>query len=250
MATRKVINKIIKDWQAYYIFWSGWADIDVDSALSTTSENPVQNKVITTELNKKANSNSLWTAASKDTWTSAWNVPLLNSNWKLDDSIIPAVAIVDTYAVTNKSDLLALSAQKWDVWIVSSESKSYILWGTGDPTVEANWLWLKTPSSVNNATISLTQAWESIDSFTVNQATNKTIALRGDIYLTQDEYDALPSSKETDWNNYHIIDDWYTPTVRETVYSGDEWVDYEITVWTTEPASWTASNIITIVKES
>ena len=146
MATRKVINKIIKDWQAYYIFWSGWADIEVDSALSTTSENPVQNKVITTELNKKANSNSLWTAASKDTWTSAWNVPLLNSNWKLDDSIIPAVAIVDTYAVTNKSDLLALSAQKWDVWIVSSESKSYILWGTGDPTVEANWLELKSPT--------------------------------------------------------------------------------------------------------
>lgn len=199
--TKKVINKLIKDWQVYYIFWSGWADIDVDSALSTTSENPVQNKVITTELNKKANSNSLWTAASKDTWTSAWNVPLLNSNWKLDDSIIPAVAIVDTYAVTNKSDLLALSAQKWDVWIVSSESKSYILWGTGDPTVEANWLWLKTPT------------------------------------------DAVTS---VNWRTWAVT--WLLES--ETVSSWDTWTSYEIKVWTSEPASWTASNIITIVKES
>lgn len=36
--------------------------IDVDSALSTTSTNPVQNKVITTELNKKAESGHKHTA--------------------------------------------------------------------------------------------------------------------------------------------------------------------------------------------
>ena len=38
---------------------TGGSQITVDSALSTTSENPVQNKVITTEINKKANATAL-----------------------------------------------------------------------------------------------------------------------------------------------------------------------------------------------
>ena len=32
----------------------------------------------------------LWTAASKDAWTSAWNVPVLNEDWMLPDSTIPS----------------------------------------------------------------------------------------------------------------------------------------------------------------
>ncbi len=63
---------------------NGGSEITVDSELSTTSENPVQNKVITTELNKKANSSSIPTQLSQltgdsthrtvtDTEKSAWN---------------------------------------------------------------------------------------------------------------------------------------------------------------------------------
>ena len=32
----------------------------------------------------------LWTSASKDVWTSAWNVPVLNEDWMLPDSTIPS----------------------------------------------------------------------------------------------------------------------------------------------------------------
>ena len=63
---------------------NGGSEITVDSELSTTSENPVQNKVITTELNKKANSSSVPTQLSQltadsthrtvtDTEKSTWN---------------------------------------------------------------------------------------------------------------------------------------------------------------------------------
>jgi hypothetical protein len=44
---------------------NGGSEITVDSELSTTSENPVQNKVITTELNKKANSDDIPTKLSQ-----------------------------------------------------------------------------------------------------------------------------------------------------------------------------------------
>ena len=104
-----------------------------------------------------ANSANLWTASTKNTWTCCGDVPILWAGGKLDNSIIPSVAITDTYEVANKSDLLSLSAQKWDVWIVSSEDKSYILWWTWEPSVESNWKLLKTPT---DAVISVNwQTW-------------------------------------------------------------------------------------------
>jgi hypothetical protein len=44
---------------------SGGASIEVDSSLSTTSTNPVQNKVITAELNKKAETGAIPTKLSQ-----------------------------------------------------------------------------------------------------------------------------------------------------------------------------------------
>jgi hypothetical protein len=40
--------------------------------------------------------------------------------------------------------------------------------------------------------------------------------------------------------------EWSTPT-EPTVVSDDSWVTYHITVSNSDPASWTASNIITLV---
>ena len=50
--------------------------ITVDSALSTTSENPVQNKVITSALNNKVNSSDLAEVASSGSFTDLINVPV------------------------------------------------------------------------------------------------------------------------------------------------------------------------------
>lgn len=96
---------------------------------------------------------TLWTAASKDVGTSAWEVPVLDANWKLDSSIVPSTWVMTSYTVTNKSDLTTLSsAVKWDIWIVTSENKTYIL--SNDPySTLSNWTELLFPtgsvSSVN-----------------------------------------------------------------------------------------------------
>lgn len=104
-----------------------------------------------------ANSANLWTASTKNTWTCCGDVPILWAGGKLDNSIIPSVAISDTFTVTNKADLTWLtSAEKWDVWIVTAENKTYIL--SADPySTAANWKELLTPT---DAVISVNwQTW-------------------------------------------------------------------------------------------
>lgn len=79
---------------------------------------------------------TLGTAASKNTGTSPDNVPILDSNGKLADSVIPAVAITDTYVVDTKSAMLALNAQKGDIAIRSDLNKSFVLQATPASTPE------------------------------------------------------------------------------------------------------------------
>lgn len=86
----------------------------------------------------------LGSAASKDVGTAAGNVPVLDSNGKLVESIIPAVAITETYVVDSRSAMLALSAQVGDVAIRTDVSKSFILQSL-PATTDANWKELLTP---------------------------------------------------------------------------------------------------------
>lgn len=87
---------------------------------------------------------SLGSAASKDVGTAAGNVPVLGSNGKLVESIIPVVAITETYVVDSQSAMLALSAQVGDVAIRTDVSKSFILQSL-PATTDANWKELLTP---------------------------------------------------------------------------------------------------------
>ena len=130
--------------------------------------------------------NSLGTAASKDVGTAAGNVPVLDSNGKLVESIIPAVAITETYVVGSETAMLALKAQVGDVAIRTDVSKSFILQSLPASTA-ANWKELLTPDckviSVNGkqGAVVLTGADISTD-FTqaasrVNVATGETLAV-------------------------------------------------------------------------
>lgn len=86
------------------------------------------------------------TAASKNTGTAGGNVPVLDSNGKLDANIVPTIAISDTFVVNTQAAMLALSAQVGDVAVRTDLSKSYIL-KANDPTILTNWQELLTPVS-------------------------------------------------------------------------------------------------------
>ena len=174
--------KLIKDWWAIpdAQIQSDWDQSD------NTKKDFIKNKptIPAAQVNSDWNSASwvsqilnkptLWTAASKNTWTSSWNVPVLDSNGKLDNSVLPAVALVDTFTVANKSDLTSLSsADQWDIWIVTSESKTYVL-SVAPYSTAANWKELLTPTdavtSVNTKTWAVTLNADDIsDTSTTNK---------------------------------------------------------------------------------
>lgn len=98
----------------------------------------------------------LGSAAYKATGTGNGNIPVLDSNGKLDDSVIPSLAITDTFEANSQNAMLALSnAKKGDVCIRTDQNKCYILSADGYSTL-ANWKELKTPTdavqSVNGKT--------------------------------------------------------------------------------------------------
>lgn len=126
--------------------------------------------------------NKLGTASSKDVGTAAGNVPLLDANGKLVESVIPAVAIVDTFVVANQAAMLALTAQKGDVAIRTDINRSYILQSTPASEI-ANWKELLTPTdtvlSVNGKTGVVTLTGADISS-TFTQAASRTNLASGE----------------------------------------------------------------------
>lgn len=125
--------------------------------------------------NNLTNSPTLGTAASKNTGTSAGNIPILDSNGQLADSVIPAVAITDTYVVNTEAAMLALSAQKGDIAIRSDLNKSFVLQATPASTL-ANWKELLTPTdavlSVNGKTGAVTLNLDDISDGSTRKLAN------------------------------------------------------------------------------
>lgn len=131
-------GKAIKDWSVSLATLSAWA-----SAWATAVQ-PWD----------------IGTAAACNTWTSSWNVPILDSNWKLATSTLPWVALTDTFTVSTSSDLTSLSsADQWDIAIVTTENKTYVL-SVAPYSTAANWKEILSPTgwvtSVNGNTWAVT----------------------------------------------------------------------------------------------
>ena len=128
-------------------------DTTATSAQAATSDEAIAGtgKITLHKISKTGNYNDLLnkpilgTAASKDTGTSSGNVPVLDSNGKLADSVIPAVAITDTYEAASQTAMLGLNAQKGDICIRSDLNKSFVLQTVPASTL-GNWKELKTPT--------------------------------------------------------------------------------------------------------
>lgn len=125
------------------------------------------------------NKPTLGTAAAANTGTSSGNVPVLDGSGKLNASVLPAIAITDTFVVANQAAMLALTAEVGDIAVRTDLNKSFIL-KTADASILANWQELLTPtdlvSSVNGLTGAVTLTYSNVgaeQAFTKNTAFNK-----------------------------------------------------------------------------
>ena len=91
----------------------------------------------------------LGTASTKNVGTAAGNVPILDADGKLNTSILPAIALVDTFVVDSEAAMLALNAQQGDVAVRTDVNKTFILSQSPASTL-ANWVELLFPCSVTS----------------------------------------------------------------------------------------------------
>ena len=259
------------DWKLYVDNWTGtftqvYLKPEVD-ALFTQLRSEISAVGYSWEYSDLLHKPTLWTASSLNVGTNPWDIPVVQQNWLLADSIIPK-KISSTYVVQTVSDLTGITqAVAWDLAVVTQDSTTYIL--QQDPySVANNWVELLSPwSSVTSVnwqtwavvlnTLNVPQAWNNqyissteravwnaklwtndvatvaltgnyndlgnkpvvdtaLSTSSTNAVQNKAIAtainaITWDItalpqveYLTQDEYDALPSDKETNGYSYFI----------------------------------------------
>lgn len=214
---------------AWYI--TGISSWDVTTALWYTPVNP----------------SSLWTASACNTGTSSWNVPVLDSNWKLNKSTLPWVALTDTYTVSTSSDLTSLSsAEQGDLAIVTTENKTYVL-ATEPYSTAWNWKEILTPTgwvtSVNSQTWAVTLDADDISDSTT---TNKFVtANEKSTWSGKQDALTLPATP-TQWNlvtwwanNKSLVDWWAIPTgVPSWWNNGDVLTNVSWTPTWQAPSGW------------
>lgn len=86
------------------------------------------------------------TALSTSEKGAADGVAELDSSSKILSSQLPSLTITETDVVADKTERLALDAEKGDVAIQQDKNQSYILKGT-DPTLDSEWTVLQSPTS-------------------------------------------------------------------------------------------------------
>lgn len=123
--------------------------------------------------------------------TGSGNIPSLDSNGKLPTSVLPSLAITDTFVVNSQSAMLALSAQVGDVCVRTDLNKNYILKTDGASTL-ANWQELLTPAT--GVTSVRVQTGEGLSS---SVSTAQTSSLDTTISIASGY--TLPTT--TEWNN-------------------------------------------------
>lgn len=189
------------------------------------------------QIDTKITALNLGTVSTKNTGTGNGNVPILDSNGKLADSVVPKIAMTNTYVVASQSAMLALSnAQEGDVAVRTDLKKSFILKGSSYSTL-TNWQELLSPTdavtSVNGSTGAVTVSLSGLggvasstynahvssnDHLTTEQRTILNNARTSEIV---DSDGATLAATSTAYANsvigngliyYPVVDSGYTPT--------------------------------------
>ena len=150
------------------------------------------------QIDTKITAIGLGTAATKNTGTGNGNIPILDSSGKLADSVIPKVAITNTWVVASQTEMLALSnAQEGDVAVRTDLNKSFILKTTGYSTL-ANWQELLTPTdvvtSVNGSTGAVTVTLAGLGGVSTTTFNTHTAS---DVHLTANQKTILANAVNT-----------------------------------------------------
>lgn len=155
---------------------------------------------------------ALGSAANVNIGTNAGDIPVLGADGKLADSVVPKIAITDTFVVANQTEMLALTAEVGDVAVRTDTNTSFILKATPASTI-GNWVQLLTPQqagviSVNGKTGAVTIGPSELFMSGYQQA-----ATPGNITATDSVSEAIGKVEKTATTKAPLASPTFTGTV-------------------------------------
>lgn len=258
VASTTVETETVKVWDYYTYDWQHWLllvntarEIAVDSSLSTTSTNPVENRVITNALNTKQNNISdletirswaaLWATAlqpwaglSELTWTSdditQWTTNLFmttaersklsNQSWvntwdetqtTIKNKLWQASTSTDGYLTS--TDWNTFNNKQWTISDLETIRSNASAWKNASDTIAIYWD-IVTHDADEFATAS--QGWKAD---TAIQPWDNVSELTNDAwYITDAYHDSTKQDKLIAWANIQIAADWKTISATDTTY--------------------------------
>lgn len=176
----------------------GTVTVDIVQTTGQSTTAVISQKGVTDAINaaKTEVTSNLGTASSKDVGTAEGNVPVLGSGGKLDQNILPSIAITETFVVASESEMLALTAQVGDVAVRTDVNKSFILQNSPATTV-TNWVELLAPDC---------------KVLSVNGKVGAVVLAGADINVTFSEHSGAMSNIMTGSNiseSFGIIAQWF-----------------------------------------
>lgn len=121
-------------------------------------------------------------------------VAALDANGKISDSVLPPLAIGETFVVSSEADMLALTAQIGDICVRTDISKTYIKLNNNNPSTMADWQLFYTSGEV----------------ISVNGETGAVVLDADDISDLGTTNKFVTAAEKTTWNNKQNAI-WYTP---------------------------------------
>ena len=245
------------DWAQWILTKNSARQIAVDQTLSTTSTNPVENRVITNELNNKQNRLTAWDNITIDANNviSAVDTTYQNLPAAYNGSDVSLVTTWDKYNWNHKQNqLVAWANIQINGNTISATNTQYAnlpeaQWGTDNTLVttwdkynwnrKQDWLTAWANIQINNWVISAVDTtysagtWITIDNNNVISADVQSAVWWHITWNINDQTDLKNALDEkqnllSPWANIQIVNDMISAT--DTTYSAWEWISIS---WTT-----------------
>lgn len=176
----------------------------------------------------------------------------LDANGKLPNSILPPLAIWETYVVDTEAKMLALQAQTGDVCVRTDETKTYIKLNDNNPATLADWQVLLFPgqNAWGQITWDINDQLDLINKLSEYAEINNLKTINGESIVWTGNIDGIVKSATTPENPEQ--GDVYYNTTDDTIYSynGNERVavgsgSFDPTAYYPTLHAWLADNLYT-----
>ncbi len=178
----------------------------------------------------------------------------LNTSGKLDNSVLPPLAIWETFVVDTEAKMLALTAQTGDICVRTDEQKTYIKLNNNNPSTLTDWqtllfpgqnAWWQITGDINDQLDLINKLSQYAEINNLKTVNNESLIWQGNIDIDWIVKSATAPENPQQWDVYYNLTD-------DTIYSynGNERVavgsgSFDPSAYYPTLHAWLADNLYT-----